>query len=100
MEEIVMQGIRERKMVECVYEGRRRVAEPHVYGIKNGKRGILAYQTGGSSSSGKMGWKRLYFGKISGLKITDDGFPGPRPNPSGERSKWDRVIAVVKKPPV
>lgn len=96
MEEIVMQGIREKRMVKFVYEGHRRVAEPHVYGIKNGRRGILAYQTGGSSSSGEMGWKRFYFDKISGMETTDDEFPGPRPYPSGKHSEWDKTIAVVK----
>lgn len=98
MKEIARQGIQERKVLEFVYEGRQRVAEPHVYGIKNGRYGILTYQIGGSSSSGKLGWKRFYFDKISGMKITDESFPGPRPYPSGEHSEWDTVIAVVKEP--
>ena len=98
MEEIVKQGIRERRVLEFVYDGHRRVAEPHVYGIKGGKRGILVYQIGGSSSTGNMGWKRCYLYKISGMKITDENFPGSRPNWSGKHSKWDTTIVVVKKP--
>lgn len=98
MEEIVKQGIRERKVVEFVYDDHQRVVEPHVYGIKNRRHGILAYQIGGSSSSGKLDWKRFYFDKISNMKITDEGFPGPRPYPSGEHSKWDTTIAIVREP--
>jgi len=32
---------------------------------------------------------------ISGLTISSDVFPGPRPNPSGEHSVWDEYYAVV-----
>lgn len=100
MEEIVERAIRERRVVKFVYDKHPRVAEPHVYGIKNDKHGILAYQIGGSSSSGKLDWRRFYFDKISGMEITDEGFPGPRPYPSGKHSEWDTVILVVEKPPV
>ena len=41
-------------MLEFVYSGRTRIVEPHVAGIKGGRQGMLAYQTGGQSSSGKL----------------------------------------------
>lgn len=67
-----------------------------MYGIKDGKYSILAYQIGGKSSSGKMGWKRMFLEKIVSLEITDKTFPGPRET-TGAHSSFDEILAIVKK---
>ena len=60
-----------------------RKAEPHVYGVLNGKKSILTYQTGGSSKSGGPQWRRVNFDEITDFVITEDTFPGKRNYPSG-----------------
>ena len=90
-------AIRERRMLGFVYRGLARIAEPHVAGIKGGRQGMLAYQTGGQSSSGGLPeWRRFYLDEISGLHMLKEGFDGPRPYPSGRHSSWDSTIAVVR----
>ena len=72
-------------MIEFTYHGYPRVAEPHVYGIKDGKRQILVYQIGGSTSSGKIpDWRRIILDEISGLRVVKKGqkFVGPHDNHS------------------
>jgi hypothetical protein len=68
-----------------------------VYGIKNGKRQILVYQIGGSTSSGKIpDWRRINLDEISGLSVLrEQKFSGPRDNKSPEHGDWDTIIASV-----
>lgn len=83
-------------MIRFVYRSRERIAEPHVAGIKDGKEGMLTYQTGGSSSSGGLPmWRRFELGEVSQLVILDDAFPGKRDAPSGKHSRWDEIYAIV-----
>lgn len=97
MMDTIRSAIREHRMLEFSYGGRVRIVEPHVAGIKGGRQGMLAYQTGGQSSSGGIPeWRRFYLDKISGLRVLKEGFDGPRPYPSGRHSSWDSTIAVVR----
>lgn len=95
MEEIIKQAINEKRLLEFYYENHRRDVEPHIYGRKNGQYGILAYQVGGESSSGKMEWKRMYLDKIIDLKISEKTFSGKR-DVTGPHSEWDEKILIVQ----
>jgi len=97
MDELIRTAIGNKQLVEFTYGGRRRVAEPHVYGVLRGKYQLLTYQVGGESSSGGLpNWRRVDLSGISGLRLLDEHFPGPRPSPSGRQSKFDTVLAVVE----
>ncbi len=93
-DEMIRKAITERKLLTFQYDDLDRIVEPHVYGRKNEKNGILAYQTGGSSSSGVLGWKRMYFAKIANMRILDEEFDGKR-EIAGKHSPWDIVYHVV-----
>jgi len=94
--ELIETAISEKKIIEFDYHSYHRVAEPHIYGILEGKHDILVFQIeGGSSSGGLPEWRRMHLNEISNLTITDRTFAGPRPNPSGRRSSFDTIITVV-----
>jgi hypothetical protein len=77
---MIRNAIANKEVIEFTYHGYPRIAEPHVYGIKNGKRQILVYQIGGSTSSGKIpDWRRINLDEISGLRVVKkQKFSGPR----------------------
>lgn len=83
-------------MIKFDYHGHIRIAEPHVYGIKDTKESLLVYQTGGSSSSGGIPeWRRMFVNEITNPEILSESFPGKRYTQSGEHSNFDRIIAIV-----
>ncbi|WP_433704101.1 hypothetical protein [Paraburkholderia sacchari] len=96
MERLILDAIENKKLIEFYYHNLPRIAEPHVYGITNGVRQILGYQTGGQSSRGSLpDWRRFDLTQMSRLVILAQTFPGRRPIPSGKHSSWDTRIAIV-----
>ena len=93
-DEMVREAITDKKLLELYYDGKYRIVEPHVYGRKNERNGILAYQIGGQSSTGIMGWKRMYMKKIKNMKVLDETFPGKR-EVTGMHSEWDLRYLIV-----
>ena len=92
-------AIANKNIIEFIYKGYPRIAEPHIYGMKNGKRQLLVYQIGGAMPLGGgsiLDWRRMDIDEISGLKVTGQKFAGPRDNPSGEHSNWDKIIAKAE----
>lgn len=96
MEQLILQAIASKKLIEFSYHGHARLVEPHVLGVCGGVTQLLGYQVGGSSSSGSIpDWRRFDLPTILDLKLTSTSFPGRRPFPSGKHSAWDRKIAFV-----
>lgn len=94
MDEMIRWAITEKKSLEFDYDGYPRIVEPHIYGRKNEKNGILAYQTRGQSSDGELGWKRMHMKKITNMRVLGETFPGIRPV-SGWHSSWDLIYLIV-----
>lgn len=92
-DEIIREAITERKLLVVDYDGYSRIVEPHLYGRKNQRNGIMAYQIGGHSSDGELGWKRLYMNKISNMSILDEKFLGMRETVN--HSAWDLIYLIV-----
>lgn len=95
---IIRNAIASKDLIEFTYHGYLRIAEPHVYGIKNGKRQILVYQIGGLTSTGTIpDWRRVSLDEISGLRAAKGKtFAGQRDNKSSDYDDWDNIIAAVK----
>jgi len=97
---IIRNAIANREVIEFSYKGYPRIAEPYVYGIKNGKRQILVYQIGGSTTSGKIpDWRRINLDDISGIRvIKGQTFQGIRENiqSTANHQDWDTIIASVQ----
>jgi len=97
LDDLIRKAITNKQLLEYDYDGYRRIAEPHVYGIKDGDHAILVYQVRGESSSGGLpNWRRMILNKISNMKVLDETFPGRRSYPSGKHSSFDETILVVE----
>lgn len=97
MDSTIITAINEKRLLEFSYDGLNRIAEPHVYGVKDGKYELLVYQIRGQSKSGGLpNWRRVELKKVANIQILDEIFPGRRPTPSGKHSSFDRIIAIVK----
>jgi hypothetical protein len=89
-------AIGERRLLAFYSKDHERIAEPHDYGVKDSVRKLFYYQVGGTSSSGRpLGWRWAEPAEISGVKMLEKRFAGPRPAPTGRRVKWDRLFASV-----
>ena len=84
-----------KRLLEFDYNGYHRIVEPHVYGRKNNKNGMMVYQIGGQRSTGELGWKRMYMNKITNMKILREIFPGMRE--TYDHSTWDLIYLIVDK---
>ena len=61
---------------------------------------LFFWQVGGGSRSGPpVGWRWGVLERMSGVRLLDDHFPGPRDAPSGRHIQWDRLIATVSPRP-
>ena len=97
MNENILDAIASRRLVGLVYESRRRVVEPHDYGVRGGVERLLAYQVRGESRSGRVpGWRDLEVSKIRDLVVLDDTFPGSRGASHRHHKPWDVVFARVE----
>src|SRR5207248_10960419 len=96
VDRLLRRAIRQKRFVSLFYEGRRRVGEPHDYGLRKGKPQLNFYQTDGESKSGKLhSWRTLDTSKISQLEILDDPFEGTRATSTERHLEWDEVHASV-----
>ena len=93
MNAIIVDAIRNRKVLSLVYDGISRKVEPHAYGIgTSGNELLRCYQVAGSHGSDKShDWDLLIVPKISALSDTGDTFAGPRP---GYR-RGDKAMSTI-----
>jgi hypothetical protein len=96
LDRTIRAAIAEKRLVSFELDGLPRIGEPHDYGISKGVPQLFFYQVGGRSSSGApVGWRIAVVSKVSGMKLLERQFAGPRPAPSGRHKKWDKLIASV-----
>ena len=50
VDELLRAAIEQKRLIELIYLEKRRIVEPHDYGVHNGLVKLLGYQVGGSSS--------------------------------------------------
>ncbi len=99
IDELLRAAIAQKRKIRFWYGGTERVAEPHDYGIHNGKARLLAYQTGGRSNSGPLpAWRLVDVSRITQLELLEKTFPGNRAAPSGRRHQWDQLFIRVAEP--
>ena len=100
IDRLLRAAIAERRLVMFTLDGRRRIAEPHDYGIIGGVTRLFFYQVGGESRSGPpVGWRWAEPSRIAGLEILRDQppFAGTRPTSSGRHVHWDTLLASVSR---
>ena len=74
--EALVRAVLEHRTVTLVYEGLRRVVEPHLVGIHEaGEPMVAAFQTGGFSHSGDLpGWRTFITTKVESVDLRDERF--------------------------
>ena len=73
-------AIRHKRLIALRFKDTDRVAEPHDYGIRNGRQKLLAYQL-----KPKTGWRWFEIERISALSVLEEtSFAGGRSAPSGK----------------
>src|SRR5450631_4063498 len=99
MDEELRRAIVERRLIAFSLNGHARIAEPHDFGVIDGEKRLFFHQVGGASRSGRpLGWRWATVARISGLRLLDDRFPGPRATQSGRHQRWDCLYASVSRP--
>jgi hypothetical protein len=96
LDRMIRAAIQQKRLLELVYGNKRRVVEPHDYGVHKGAVKLLGSQVGGSSSGRLPNWRWLEIKLMSGLRLLDRTFPGGRPTPSGKHHQWDQLFVRVK----
>jgi hypothetical protein len=91
-------AIANRRLVEVRYGGTTRVAEPHDYGIQNGRERLLVFQLRGAARPGHtpIGWRLLEMSKIEALTVLDAPFEGSRGQSHSAHYEWEVIYARVK----
>ena len=93
---LIRMAIAHRRIVDLVYDDRRKQVEPHDYGIRNGEAQLLVYQRSGESRSGDpTGWRSLRLSSISDFHVKEETFPGRRPADPDRRIVWDKLFTRV-----
>ena len=92
MENELCRAIREHLIVECVYDDKHRVGEPHLVGVENNDTFLELFQTaGGSSRPDIPNWRHLKLDRISSLVVTDRTFK-KRSDFNPHHRRWDHVV--------
>jgi len=100
IDELLRAAITQKRKIRFCYGGAERIAEPHDYGIQNGKTRLLAYQTGGRSNSGRLpAWRLVDVNGMTQLEVLEKTFSGNRPAHSGRRQQWEKLFLRVGEPP-
>jgi hypothetical protein len=95
MEALILQAIKERRLVEFRLHGLGRVAEIHLYGVHKGIPQLLVYQVAGDSRSGGLPhWRRVDLGEMSDLVLLPRAFTASRL--SSRPGGWDQVLLMVE----
>jgi len=95
MNDIIIEAIKNRKLLEFYYKNHHRIVEPHTLGISSkGNENLSAFQIDGTSESIVVpDWGLFTIDKIVDLKILNESFLGTRP----KYSKGDsRMIEIYK----
>jgi hypothetical protein len=89
-------AIQEKRLIELVYNGKRRILEPHDYGIHKGSEKLLGYQVAGESSSKLPNWRWMEIDRITDVRLLERRFRGGRPDSSSRHHQWDHLFFRVE----
>ena len=95
MNDIIIEAIENRKLLEFIYKDHHRVVEPYTFGVSSkGNDNLSAFQIDGTSENIVVpDWGLFTIDKIVDLKILNQTFEGTRP----KYTKGDsRMIEIYK----
>lgn len=95
MNDIIIEAIESRKLLDFYYKNHHRIVEPHTFGISSKRNESLsAFQIDGTSERNNVpDWGLFTIDKIVDLKILNESFVGTRPKYT---KKDSRMIEIYK----
>ncbi len=99
IDEVLRTAIMQKHLIELVYKGRRRIVEPHDYGVHKGSVKLLGYQLAGASSGPLPNWRWFEIDLITEMRLLNRRFRGGRgggPGSSGDHNQWDELFLRVE----
>lgn len=93
--ELAVRATLEHRVLSFRYHGLRRTVEPHLIGTHEaGEPLLVAFQTGGESTSGEVpGWRTFNTVEMESVEIAAEVFPGPRPGFTPPRHAMVEIFA-------
>jgi hypothetical protein len=91
IDEVLRTAIVQKHLIELVYKGRRRMIEPHDYGVHKGSVKLLGYQLAGASSGPLPNWRWFEIDLITDIGLLDRGFRGGRGGGPGSSANHKRM---------
>jgi hypothetical protein len=90
----ICDAINSRSLLSFSYHGHFRIVQPHTYGTdRNGHKALLAYQTGGTSSSGSIPvWRLFHATEMRALTVLKEQFSVPH----HEYSRSDKAFSTIQ----
>lgn len=94
---LIEQAICEKHLLEFEYDGRLRLAAPHVLGVKGSRIEVLTLQVGGQSSFGGPlpEWRRFFVDRMKRVRLRDEKFDEAEMAGVFDSKEWDFVVASV-----
>ena len=92
---LLRKAITEKRLLELTYKEKRRVIEPHDYGVQNGSIKLLAYQLFGADK-GPPRWRLFEVASIQDMRLLDRRFRGGRPGASANHNRWNELFLRVQ----
>jgi len=75
----ICEVIKNRNVIQFIYEDELRIVEPYCHGeTRNLVNALRAYQIGGYSSTGVLGWKMFDLSKAQNIQSTGEQFTNIR----------------------
>lgn len=101
--DLIIQSIETKTPITAIYDGHLRILCPHVMGHKNNVLNVLAYQSGGESSSGLVAlgsghirnWRCMQVAKLQDVSLTSADW-ATADNHSAPSQCVDQIVAQVK----
>jgi hypothetical protein len=93
LETKIIEAIKGRHPIEFVYDNKKRLANPYIYGKSTAHNFVVsAYQTGGESTKKLPGWRQFMLNKITNLIVHSEIKFSPT---DPEYNPHDRLFASI-----
>jgi hypothetical protein len=100
LDEQIRFAIENKRLLEITYLGKRRIVEPHDYGVQKRVERLFVYQlrtvSPPSSDRRTIGWRLLDVPKIEHCVVLNETFPGSRGRDHKNHMTWDILYARVR----
>lgn len=97
MDEIIIEAIENKNLLEFYYKDHNRIVEPHTFGVSSkGNDNLAAFQIDGTSERNNVpDWGLFTVDKMVDLKILDENFEGTRPKYTRGDSRMTEIYAEL-----